>query len=1285
MNRLFTALSVLSAWVLLVCSSSTAQVNLYTETFGSLTSPALPTGWSVTPNTVTWNTATSAPSGGYPGASAVSNLIASNTGSATNSATYNNALSTLGFSNITVMWGARRTSSFTNTITFEWSSDGSTWNPESYTEVINTGTWALVNSGVRILLPPGAAGQPNLQFRWTYTQIGGSGNYRIDDFTVEGTPSNVFDGAGTATLINNAGLFAGSQVFGRNLGGQSVLVTVTGISVGDLDVVVLNVPSGWTGLVAGNVTLGGAFSGNTPVVVGNTLTINAAVLGATPGSIEITGLTTPNPVGALLNGNDTWVVQTAIVDGTPANIAVSPKSYTIIPIQNIRSGGADGFGNTSASGDTSMMNGQSVAVSGVATVENQIISSSSTQSSFFIQEGGYGMQVFWSAAPVTTWTRGDNVVALGSIDTFRGSTEVNPFSGSAPHFFNTGAGSLPSPMVVGGAGAIAEQHEGKLVRVNNVTWDSVGRAFSSTVGPINGFRTAPTDSSTLFLSSTNAIAGSVIPASGDVVGIVYHRADIVNGTRPHKLAARDLFDIVSSLADGSGTASLSNATAGTFNGSTIFQRNAGSQSVTVSITGLPSGNLDKVKLTVPAGWGSYSSANVSVGGAFTGNTPAFSGNDIQINGANLGTTAGTITITGLTSPNPVGPGLSGANDWQVMTAVGLGTLTNIVAQPASHTIIPIQNLRTGGVDGFGNSDAGGTIPVLNNAVVAVQGVITVPNRVLAETTSTNIVIQDGNFGVQVYRGGAQSHTTLLQGNLIVVKGAVSVFHGNTEIQPTSVTAPNIFNLGAGSLPAAQLLSSAVAIAESTESRLVSFASVNWDSAGQLFMASGSSASDNNFRTGPNPGTIYLYSVNEITGTVIPASSPMTGVVHQRDDMVGGGQQAYKIAPRNLSDLSSGPMASVLAGWNMISNPVTTASDSLRQLFGSNAAFPYAFAFASGIGYQQDYTLENGRGYWAKFLAPDTRSFTGGLRTLDTIDVVTGWNMVGSISSAVDTSTIVSLPPGIRPTTNYWYGYSGSYAATTSLLPGKGYWIKVNAPGQFVLASGPAPEKAVSSGRGALESMNSITIKDALGRSQTLYFGTAKEAMEYAMPPLPPEGAFDARFTAAEGGAIGKTHAAGAALPISIQSAVAPLTVSWSIRNGEYVLDAGQGLKPVAGEGTLTLGGAVSRLMLRSAGLGVPAEFALMQNYPNPFNPSTTIRFGLPVEARVTVRVFNLLGQQVREIAGGVLKAGYHEAAWDGRTNMGASVGSGVYFYRLEAVAVEGGRSFSDMRKMMLLK
>lgn len=100
---------------------------------------------------------------------------------------------------------------------------------------------------------------------------------------------------------------------------------------------------------------------------------------------------------------------------------------------------------------------------------------------------------------------------------------------------------------------------------------------------------------------------------------------------------------------------------------------------------------------------------------------------------------------------------------------------------------------------------------------------------------------------------------------------------------------------------------------------------------------------------------------------------------------------------------------------------------------------------------------------------------------------------------------------------------------------------------------------------------------------------------------------------------------------------------------------------------------------------VPATYSLMQNYPNPFNPSTNIRYALPQTAHVTVRIYNLLGQEVALLKDEIETAGGHQAVWLGKNNIGQSVSSGVYFYRLEAKPLGGSQSFTSFKKMLLLK
>ena len=106
---------------------------------------------------------------------------------------------------------------------------------------------------------------------------------------------------------------------------------------------------------------------------------------------------------------------------------------------------------------------------------------------------------------------------------------------------------------------------------------------------------------------------------------------------------------------------------------------------------------------------------------------------------------------------------------------------------------------------------------------------------------------------------------------------------------------------------------------------------------------------------------------------------------------------------------------------------------------------------------------------------------------------------------------------------------------------------------------------------------------------------------------------------------------------------------------------------------------------------MPESFALYPNVPNPFNPETVIGFSLAAESRVRLEVFDVLGQRVRILVGGRLPAGEHRVVWDGIDESGARVGSGVYFYRLQAEYGAGEWSrladlrFSQMRRMLLIK
>jgi len=106
---------------------------------------------------------------------------------------------------------------------------------------------------------------------------------------------------------------------------------------------------------------------------------------------------------------------------------------------------------------------------------------------------------------------------------------------------------------------------------------------------------------------------------------------------------------------------------------------------------------------------------------------------------------------------------------------------------------------------------------------------------------------------------------------------------------------------------------------------------------------------------------------------------------------------------------------------------------------------------------------------------------------------------------------------------------------------------------------------------------------------------------------------------------------------------------------------------------------------------VPTTFALQQNYPNPFNPQTTIQYDLPEACKVTVEIFNAVGQRIRLLSEAQSQGpGFVRVSWDGRNEEGKMLGTGIYLYRITAFAADAGSNstkllFQQTKKMLFVK
>lgn len=109
-------------------------------------------------------------------------------------------------------------------------------------------------------------------------------------------------------------------------------------------------------------------------------------------------------------------------------------------------------------------------------------------------------------------------------------------------------------------------------------------------------------------------------------------------------------------------------------------------------------------------------------------------------------------------------------------------------------------------------------------------------------------------------------------------------------------------------------------------------------------------------------------------------------------------------------------------------------------------------------------------------------------------------------------------------------------------------------------------------------------------------------------------------------------------------------------------------------------GKVTQITAVNEAGNIPKEFSLSQNYPNPFNPSTVIRYSLQSEAKVSIRVYDLLGQSVSELLNNIQSAGYYEEIFTASGHP-----SGIYYYSINAESIDGKNNFKAVKKMLLCK
>jgi len=392
-------------------------------------------------------------------------------------------------------------------------------------------------------------------------------------------------------------------------------------------------------------------------------------------------------------------------------------------------------------------------------------------------------------------------------------------------------------------------------------------------------------------------------------------------------------------------------------------------------------------------------------------------------------------------------------------------------------------------------------------------------------------------------------------------------------------------------------------------------------------------------------------------------------------------------PSTFGDMimaTAGFEVSVMERWNLVGLPLDPPDPYYLSVYPN--AIPNTLFRWDGT-YQPEDTLEMGTGYCLRFPAADTVTINRARVDSLTLDLISPWNIIAGVSCDVAISD-VSDPGGII-VPNTLFGFDGAYYPADTVKQGAGYWLRTSAPGQVTLTCGARGSGLLAKQMKQivdLTQFSTLQISDASGASQNLYFNVQlpEEAnrLSYSLPPLPPAGAFDARFSG------DMRISEGSDAMIQLQSSSYPISISVSNLTAEegyqYVLrevlpgQEGKTYVLKEGESIEITNPRVTSLTLGKEKL-IPLTFAVQQNYPNPFNPKTIIKYAIPKDEKVEIVIYNTLGQKVKTLVNAQQEAGYYTVEWDATNNFGNKVGSGIYFYTVKA------GKYSAIKKMVLLK
>jgi photosystem II stability/assembly factor-like uncharacterized protein len=363
-----------------------------------------------------------------------------------------------------------------------------------------------------------------------------------------------------------------------------------------------------------------------------------------------------------------------------------------------------------------------------------------------------------------------------------------------------------------------------------------------------------------------------------------------------------------------------------------------------------------------------------------------------------------------------------------------------------------------------------------------------------------------------------------------------------------------------------------------------------------------------------------------------------------------------------------------AKWNIVSGgPIGTSDVYEIEALDANTAFVSATPGSTFI-----YRTTNGGSSWATVYSL-VGGFIDGIKMLDASNGIAVGDPVGGKWAVLKTTDgggtwarIATEPAQVRSeagwsnslavvgSSNIWFGTSSNRIYRSTDAGASWSWSRVPFENSIALAFSDVQYGLAGSDSGA-------TARTTDGGATWLPMSIGNGGPVYAISATASD------FFAACGGTVYRSGTHGALWSASFTGSIGSLFHLNMVANGLTV----SGWIVSSAGNIAAFSGTPS-----SVGTKInpgPREFVLQQNYPNPFNPQTRIEFALPHAAHVSLKVFNAVGEEVATLVDNMISAGTHDVEWNGRNRFGASVASGVYFYRVVA------GEFAATKKMLLVK